>query len=191
MKKTIAVIIDAILAGVMIVWGVFLFQEFNALPKESVSFPIAIFNLKIFFFTIYLAASVAIAIYMNRVFFMKRSEERESPTLADFQAHSKPEDDLGMIASLDSIRSLLAAKLSIIDKIWDRSNRQDMDIEEGDDMIREETLLNTLSSQSEIMKIANMRDLFERLVDISAKVTGAARVSLFLFNPDSKKAFDA
>lgn len=189
MKKIFSIILAVLVVGIIGFWLYLLYQDFSSLPREGVGIRFTLFQMKALLFTLFtvLTAGVLVAIQVAGAL-RARTENPAAGHSGDLEKYSvarTEKDAVNVVANLEAVRQLLHNNLETIDRIWEGYNEQDN--QEHFDTDSEEVLLAELAAQTALIRTDSLKSLLDKLVDVSAEITGSKRVSLFLANAQRDK----
>lgn len=185
MKKIISIFLAIFIIGIVAFWLYLLYTDYQSLPRDSGQIKFTLFQMKSLLFTIFVIATLTVIMYAQLSSRMEentggpRKYSRKSD-LEQYSASHTEQEAVNVVANLEVVRQLLHNNLDTIDKMWDGFSQAEQD--NTMDTASEEVLLAELAAQTALIKTDNLKSLLDKLVDVSAEVTGARRVSLFLTN---------
>lgn len=178
MKKIFSILLNLLIAGIIIFWAYLLYKDFAQLSANTVQTSYLFFTVKVLMFCLFLIASISLAVFLNLIQVNTSYQQDSSlPVVSNLQSDEE-------LSELEVIRKILTEKLQVLDQIWEQSIHSE-DKEQRND--GEETLLDLLDAQNELLKPENLNDLIRQLVETVAKFTASKRVSLFLYDSENQK----
>ncbi len=189
MKKIFSIILTILIIGATGVWLYLLFQDYVSLPRDAENYRFTLFHMKSLLFTIFVIASLCILMFTQMAGIRHGDVPSPKSTrpsdLERFSAINTEKDAVNVVANLEVVRKLLHNNLETIDKMWEGYSEHET--QENIDTVSEEVLLAELAAQTALIKTESIKGLLDKLVDVSAEITGSQRVSLFLANASRDK----
>lgn len=186
-RRLLSVLLDVFILFIILAWGYLLFREFSSFGEETTLSEYSLFNVKALLYGIFIIAGVTVAFYVNwflREPKIQSGEDESRHALSEFTVPGT-EEGVDFLSSLEELRKLLDSKLGMIDRVWE-SYVENSDLGRKESLDEEE-LLKALAAQSRVLSLKSVRELFDGIVGIASELTASSRVSLLLYNPESKK----
>lgn len=157
-------------AGVVAVWAYMLNQDFQGLPADTVSLRYSVFNIKVLLFALFLIASITIVYYLNAIM------DRKSPR--DESSAPGGEDAARILDRIEDLKKSLHRPAGAPEPAKGHS-----------DASPEEKAIRKLEPALKLLWVKTVGELFSQTVETASELTGARRVSLFLYGRDNKKLY--